>query len=81
MVEVETDDRGRVTLPKGIRERFGQRYRLVELRDEVKLIPIPEDPVDALRGAASDELRDASLEDLRDAAIDAGREQAEEHVR
>lgn len=81
MIEVTTDDRGRVTLPKAVRERFGQRYRLVELRDEVRLIPIPEDPVDALRGAASDELRDAALDDLRDAALETGREQAEEHVR
>lgn len=81
MIEVTTDDRGRVTLPKEVRERFGQRYRLVELRDEVRLIPIPEDPVDALRGAASDELRDAALDDLRDAALETGRDQAEEHVR
>lgn len=81
MIEVTTDDRGRVTLPKEVRERFGQRYRLVELRDEVRLIPIPEDPVGALRGAASDELRDAALGDLRDAALETGRDQAEEHVR
>lgn len=81
MSEVRTDDRGRVTLPKEVRERFGQRYRLVELRDEVRLIPIPEDPVDALRGAASDELRDAALDELRDAALETGRDQAEEHVR
>lgn len=81
MIEVETDERGRVTLPKAVRERFGQRYRLVELEDEVKLIPIPEDPVAALRDAASDELREASVEDLRGAALDAGQEQAEENVR
>lgn len=81
MIEVETDERGRVTLPKAVRERFGQHYRLVELDDEVKLIPIPEDPVAALRDAASDELREASVEDLREAALDAGRAQAEENVR
>lgn len=81
MVEIETDSRGRVTIPKDIRERFGERYRLVELDDGVKLVPIPDDPVAALRGAASDEFKAASIDELGDAAIEEGREQASENVR
>ena len=81
MAEIETDSRGRVTIPKAIRERFGERYRLVELDDGVKLVPIPDDPVAALRSAASDELKGASMDDLREAALDEGREQAAENVR
>ena len=81
MSEIETDSRGRVTIPKPIRERFGERYRLVELDDGVKLVPIPEDPVAALRDAGSEELRTASLEELGEAAVEEGRRQAEEHVR
>lgn len=81
MAEIETDSRGRVTIPKAIRERFGERYRLVELEDGVKLVPIPDDPVAALRGAASEEFRAASVDELGDAALEAGREQAEENVR
>lgn len=49
MTEVSTDDRGRLTLPKELRERYGDRYRIVELHDGVKLIPISEDPLASLR--------------------------------
>jgi bifunctional DNA-binding transcriptional regulator/antitoxin component of YhaV-PrlF toxin-antitoxin module len=81
MTEVTTDDRGRVTIPKEIRERFGERYRLVELRDGVKLMPIPSDPVAALRSAASEEFRRASMDDIREAAETEARRQTGEHVR
>lgn len=79
--ELSTDDRGRITLPKEVRERFGERYRLVELRSGIKLLPIPDDPLASLRAAASDGLKAASMEELRDAALEEGREQAGEHVR
>lgn len=79
--EVRADDRGRVTIPKTVRERYGERYRLVELDSGVKLVPIPDDPVAELRAAASDELREASLDDLEEAAEGEAREQADEHVR
>lgn len=75
MTEVQTDARGRVTVPKPLRERFGERYRLVELDDGIKLVPIPADPVAALRDAAGERLRDASPEELRDAAEERGREE------
>lgn len=81
MTEVRTDDRGRVTIPKSVRDRHGERYRLVELHDGVKLIPIPDDPVAALRDAAGEELQDATIDELRDAARRTARDQAEEHVR
>ncbi len=81
MTEIVTDDRGRVTIPKRIRDRHGERYRLVELDSGVKLVPIPEDPVAELRDAASDELRDATLAELAEAADEEAGEQANEHVR
>lgn len=81
MGEIETDSRGRVTIPKEIRERFGERYRLVELDDGVKLVPIPDDPIGALRGAASDEFKTASMDELRTTALEEGRDQAGENVR
>jgi bifunctional DNA-binding transcriptional regulator/antitoxin component of YhaV-PrlF toxin-antitoxin module len=79
--EVQADDRGRVTIPKAVRDRYGERYRLVELDSGIKLVPIPDDPLEALRAAASEELREASLEALEDAARDEARDQAGEHVR
>lgn len=81
MMEVTTDDRGRVTIPKEVRERFGERYRLVELRDGIKLLPIPEDPVASLRDAGSEEFKEASMDELREAARERASDQAEEHVR
>lgn len=79
--EVRTDERGRVTIPKKVRERYGEEFRLVELDSGIKLVPIPEDPLAKLREAASDELREASLDDLEEAAREEAREQASEHVR
>ena len=81
MSEVTTDERGRITIPKDLRERFGERYRLIELRDGIKLLPRPENPVETLRNAASDELKEASMEELREAGFDEARKQADEHVR
>ncbi|PSQ16153.1 AbrB/MazE/SpoVT family DNA-binding domain-containing protein [Halobacteriales archaeon QS_8_69_73] len=79
--EVRTDDRGRVTIPKEVRDRYGDRYRLIELDSGIKLVPIPDDPLAQLRAAATDELREASLSDLEAAADEESRGQAGEHVR
>lgn len=54
MDELTLDDRGRLTLPKSVRERYGERYRLVELPDSIKLIPISEDPLESLREQFAD---------------------------
>ena len=79
--EVQTDERGRVTIPKEVRDRYGEKFRLVELDSGIKLVPIPDNPLEELRAAASDELREASLDDLEEAAREEAREQAGEHVR
>jgi hypothetical protein len=79
--EVQTDERGRLTILKNIRERYGEEFRLVELDSGIKLVPIPDDPLAELRAAASDELREASLWDLEDAAREEAHEQAGGHVR
>jgi len=49
-----TDDRGRIYLPKDVRERFGDQYRIVELPSHVALFPVDEDPLDGLRAAVGD---------------------------
>ena len=79
--EVRTDERGRVTIPKKVRDRYGEKFRLVELDSGIKLVPIPDDPLEELRAAASDELREASLDDLEETAREQAHEQADEHVR
>lgn len=80
-VETTTDDRGRITIPKEFRDRHGERYRIVSLDTGIKLIPIPDDPIDALQEAASEELQAASIAELREAASTEAEEQSGRHVR
>lgn len=74
MSDATLDDRGRLTLPKEIRERYGDRYYIVDLHDGIKLIPVAEDPLGALR----DEFEDVekTAEELRERAREAGLDEA-----
>ncbi|MFT4889170.1 MAG: bifunctional DNA-binding transcriptional regulator [Halobacteriales archaeon] len=76
--EVRTDEQGRVTIPKGVRDRYGERFRLGELDSGIKPVPIPDHPLAELRAAASDELREASLAELEEASRDEARGQTTE---
>ncbi|WP_436929927.1 AbrB/MazE/SpoVT family DNA-binding domain-containing protein [Halosimplex halobium] len=49
-----TDERGRLYLPKDVRERFGDRYRIVELPTHVALFPVDDDPLSGLKDAVGD---------------------------
>jgi len=76
MTETSLDDRGRLTLPKEIRERYGEQYHIVQLHDGIKLVPIADDQLEALRDefADVDTSADEVREDGREAALDgAGR--------
>lgn len=76
MSDATLDDRGRLTLPKEMRERHGDRYHIVELHDGIKLIPVADDPLDALRDEFADveKTADELRERAREAAVDeAGR--------
>lgn len=76
MSDATLDDRGRLTLPKEIRERYGDRYHIVELHDGIKLIPVADDPLDALRDEFADVEKTAGelRARAREAAVDeAGR--------
>ena len=79
--KLEADDRGRVTIPEETRERYGDKFRLVELDSGLKLVPIPDDPVETLRAAGSTELRSASLDGLEAAANETAREESSEYGR
>lgn len=76
MSDVALDDRGRLTLPKEVRERYGDRYHVVQLPDGIKLVPVADDPLEALRDEFADVEKSADelREEAREAAIDeAGR--------
>lgn len=66
MAETTLDNRGRLTVPKEFRERFGDRYHIVKLHDGLKLVPISEDPLAALRAEFADV--EKSAEELREEA-------------
>lgn len=74
MSDVTLDDRGRLTLPKEIRERYGDRYRVVETRDRIRLVPIADDPLEALREEFSDV--EESARELRTRAREAASDEA-----
>lgn len=60
-----TDKRGRIYLPKDVRERFGDRYRIVELPSHVALFPVDEDLVEGLRAAVGDAFGETDAEGLK----------------
>ena len=74
MSDATLDDRGRLTLPKEIREQYGDRYHIVQIHDGIKLIPVAEDPLDALRAEfegvekTANDLREEAREEALDEA-------------
>lgn len=71
----EVDPQGRLYLPKDTRDRYGERFRIVELRDGIKLIPVAEDPVEQLR-EAMEGVKDVPVGELKEQAKDAARDDA-----
>ena len=72
--ERSLDSRGRLTLPKELRERYGDRYSVVERHDGIKLIPLADDPLEALREEFADV--DRSADELRERAREAALDEA-----
>lgn len=62
-----TDERGRIYLPKDIRDRFGDKYRIVELPSHVALFPVDDDPLDGIRAAVGDVFEGRNAEQLKTA--------------
>ena len=60
-----TDERGRIYLPKDVRSRFGERYRIVELPSHVALFPVDEDPLEGLREAVGDAFEGTDADELK----------------
>lgn len=71
----EVDDQGRLYLPKRTRDRYGERFRIVELETGIKLVPVPEDPVAGLAEAMSG-IQEVSISQLREQAERAAKDDA-----
>jgi len=66
-----TDQHGRIYLPKEIRERFGEQYRIVELPSHVALFPVDEDPLEGLREAVSGAFAETPADEFKREAREA----------
>jgi bifunctional DNA-binding transcriptional regulator/antitoxin component of YhaV-PrlF toxin-antitoxin module len=62
------DERGRLYLPKDVRDRFGEKYRIVELPSHVALFPVDDDPLEGLREAVGDAFNETDSEELKEQA-------------
>jgi len=63
------DERGRIYLPKGVRDRYGDQYRIVELPTHVVLLPIDDDPLEGLQDAVGDAFADIDHDTLSEETI------------
>ena len=79
-MSVEADDRGRVYLSKAIREKHGERFRVLDLRNRVVLIPIDKDPIQAARDAVGDVFEDRSVRDIKNEALKKAKAEVEAEV-
>ena len=73
---VETDSHGRLYLSAELRERYGEKFHLVEYEDRLELVPIDEDPLGAVRDEIGDALDGASRETLRNEALQRAKSEA-----
>jgi bifunctional DNA-binding transcriptional regulator/antitoxin component of YhaV-PrlF toxin-antitoxin module len=72
-----TDERGRLYLPKDVRDRFGEKYRIVELPSHVALFPVDDDPLAGLREAVGDAFEGTDSDGLKEQARRAISEEVE----
>jgi bifunctional DNA-binding transcriptional regulator/antitoxin component of YhaV-PrlF toxin-antitoxin module len=75
-----TDERGRIYLPKDVRERFGDQYRIVELPSHVALFPVDEDPLEGLRAAVGDAFEGEDVAELKEDAREAISKEVQEET-
>jgi len=48
-MSVETDSNGRLYLPAELRQQYGEKFHVVTYEDRIELIPIADDPLQAVR--------------------------------
>lgn len=76
-MSVETDSHGRLYLPAELRRQYGEKFHVVTYEDRLELIPIAENPLQAVRDTAGDAFEDTSADQLREDARQQAKEDAE----
>ncbi|MCF2136838.1 MAG: AbrB family transcriptional regulator [Candidatus Thorarchaeota archaeon] len=61
---VRLDERGRVCIPKAMREKTGNTFFIVETQRGILLVPVPSDPVKQLAEIGR-KIPELSIEELR----------------
>jgi len=74
------DERGRIYLPKAVRDRYGDRYRIVELPTHVVLLPIDDDPIEGVHEAVGDAFDDIDHDELSAATIAGAKAELEAEI-
>lgn len=77
---IQTDSQGRLYLSSDLRKQYGERFHVVEYEDRLELIPIDEDPLQAVRDEIGDALEGESIEELREEALQRAKQEAEEDL-
>ncbi|AWB28510.1 hypothetical protein [Halococcoides cellulosivorans] len=77
-MSVETDSHGRLYLSSEVRQKYGEKFHVVEYEDRLELIPIDENPLQAIRDAAGDAFEGESIEALREEAREQAKADAED---
>ena len=79
-MSVETDSHGRLYLSAELREEYGEKFHIVAYEDRIELIPIDEDPLQAVRDEIGDALEGTAREELLEEALDRAKQEAEDDI-
>ncbi|WP_254838806.1 AbrB/MazE/SpoVT family DNA-binding domain-containing protein [Natronomonas marina] len=79
-MSIETDANGRLYLSSDLRRKYGEKFHVVEYEDRLELVPIDEDPLQAVRDEVGDALDGDSAGELRAEALRRAKRQAEEDL-
>jgi len=79
-MSVETDSHGRLYLSAELRQKYGERFHVVRYEDRIELIPIDEDPLQAVRDEIGDALEGTAREELLEEALDRAKQEAEDDI-
>ena len=79
-MSVETDSHGRLYLSAELREEYGEKFHIVAYEDRIELVPIDDDPLQAVRDEIGDALEGTSREELRAEALDRAKQEAEDDI-
>ena len=79
-MSIQTDSQGRLYLPSDLRKQYGEKFHVVEYEDRLELIPIDEDPLQAVREEVGNALEGESIEGLREGALDRAKQEAKDDI-